>query len=108
DGETAVVCLVSKEYKRSSGVRYWFGFYPSQYDELQRAQRGLVALGCGSADTVLLIAIGDFASLVAEVHRTFLDKGTLRWHIDLSREQDRLVLRRRKGSLGIDLTPYLI
>ena len=108
DGETAIVCLVSREYKRPSGTRYWFSFYPSRYDELQQAKSGYVALGCGSPDSVLLIPLGDFEPLVAKMHRTDRDTAMSHWHIDLRREHDRLILQQLEGSQDIDLTPYLI
>lgn len=106
--DTAVLCLVPREYRFPSRVRYWFCLYPSQKDRLEEAERGCLALGCGSPDSVLLIPIEEFAPLLSETDRTFHGDGTFYWHVDLRREQGRLILVRRQGSQRVDLSRYLI
>ena len=106
--DIAVVCLVSKEYRSSSRVGYWFSLYPSQKDRLDEADKGYLALGCGSPDSVLLIPIEEFAPLSFEMHQTVLDEGRFYWHVQLQREQGHLILNRRQGSTHVDLSGYLI
>ena len=108
DGEIAVVCLISREYRSQSRVGYWFGLYPSQKDWLEEAEKGCLALGCGFSESVLLIPILEFIPLLSEMNQTVSDGGKPRWHVQLRRERDRLILHRRQGSTPVDLSGYLI
>ena len=106
--DIAVICLVSKEYRSSTRVGYWFGFRRLQRDRLEEAEKGYLALGCGSPDDVLLIPIEEFTRLSSEMNQTVrVDKNSY-WHVLLSWDQGRLILRRRQGSLRVDLSQYHI
>ena len=106
--DIAVVCLVSKEYRSSTRVRYWFSLYRSQKDLLDVAEKGYLALGCGSPDDVLLIPIEEFAHLLTEMSQTDRNNKNPYWHLVLYREQDRMILSRSQGSTYVDLSQYLI
>lgn len=104
----AVVCLISKEYGSASRVGYWFAFQLSQKTRLEEVEKGYLALGCGSSDSVLLIPIKNLTPLLSEMNQTApVDKKPY-WHVQLQLERDRLILRRRGGSTPIDLNRYLI
>src|SRR5687767_17044 len=105
DGKIALICAVSKEYSANDRRGYWFAFHPHQQEYLEAADSGFVALGCGSADTLLMIPFSDF--------RTWLDGMILTrredrfyCHISIAKENDRLVLHRRRGQERIDLSKY--
>lgn len=108
EGEIAVVCLVSREYRSSSRVGYWFGFRRLQRKRLEEAETGYLALGCGSPDDVLLIPIAEFSRFVSEMRQTVRVDPNSYWHVVLNRERGRFVLRRRQGSTPVDLSRYLI
>ncbi|NBO66496.1 MAG: hypothetical protein EBU88_16905, partial [Acidobacteria bacterium] len=47
DGETAVLCAVSREYSKARYEGYWFAFHPHQQEFLESAANSYVGLGCG-------------------------------------------------------------
>ncbi len=106
--DIAVVCLVSREYRSSSRVRYWFAFRRLQKERLEEAENGYLALGCGSPDDVLLVPIEDFAGFVSGMNQTASDDKNPYWHVVVHREEGQLVLRPRHGSTRINLSQYLI
>ena len=104
----AVVCLISREYTSVSRVGYWFGFYLQQKDRLEGAEKGYVALGCGSPDRVLLIPIDEFTPLTSRMNQTSRVDTNPYWHVHLHRREDGLILQPRRGSTPTDLKRYLI
>ncbi len=104
NGETALVCAVSKEHE---GNDYWFAFHPHQQDALEQAKEPYVAFGCGSPDTLLLIPFLDFREWLDGMNIT--RRGDrMYWHVSIYTEQGRLILHRRRGEERIDLTKYFL
>lgn len=86
---------------------YWFAFRPHQRDFLTTAPEACVAFGCGSPDAVLLIPFPEFGAWL-EGKGTTEREGHSYWHMVIYREEERLVLHRRKGKGRIDLSRYLL
>ena len=106
--DVAVICLVSKQHRSSTRVWYWFSFYRSQKDRLEEAEKGYLALGCGSPDDVVLIPIEDAARLSSDMNQTVGNDRNPYWHVLLYWEHDRPILHRRQGSTAVDLSLYMI
>jgi len=107
DKKTAVVCAVSRTYQRGGGYGYWFAFHPHQKEFLESAERGLVAFGCGSSNTLILIPIDEFATWLEGMNTTEKEN-RFYWHVHISRADDQFRLNRRKDVPEIDLTSYLL
>jgi hypothetical protein len=60
DDSVAVLCAVSREHHDRAAPNYWFAFHPHQREFLAGVPDGYVALGCGSAESVLLIPFAAF------------------------------------------------
>jgi hypothetical protein len=105
DGKTALFCAVSKKHiKRNHS--YWFSFHPHQQKHLESAEYGLISLGCGSANTILVIPYNDFSDWLDGMNIT--DNDRFYWHISVFKEGEKLILHRRKGKERIDLSKYLL
>jgi len=104
DGETVLVCAVSKEHKSSL---YWFAFHPYQQEALAKAAKSYVAFGCGSEKTIILIPLERFVLWLDSMWITE-QKDRFYWHVKIRREEDRFTLDLKKGYDAIDLTPYLL
>jgi hypothetical protein len=102
-----LICVVSKLYERNGQSHYWFAFHAHQKDYLGIAASSYVAFGCGSAETLLIIPLPDFASWLDQMHTT-RDETRFYWHVYIQRDGDNLFLHRRRGALRIDLNPYKI
>jgi len=105
DGNHIVVCLVSKVYSQV-GTHYWFGFTPKQKKMLD-GTKGYVALGCGSANNILLIPFSEFSKLLPEMSITERG-GSFYWHIILTENAGRYVFDLRGKNNKYDGTKYLI
>jgi hypothetical protein len=106
DDEMALTCLVSKEYHRGDHPSYWFGFHLHQKDFLEQAQRGFLALGCGSEKNVLLIPLGDLERWLEDLSTTERDGG-MYWHFRIHHYDGQWLLD-RKGKNRLDVTEYLL
>ncbi|MDQ1612756.1 MAG: hypothetical protein QOG00_2687 [Pyrinomonadaceae bacterium] len=107
DGNIALTCAVSKEYVRHGQQSYWFAFHPNQKEHLEVSKRALVAFGCGSEQTIILIPYVDFNSWLSSMNMTS-GKDRFYWHVSISREGEQLILHRRAGFERINLTGYLL
>lgn len=107
DGNVALTCAVSKEYDKNGQQSYWFAFHPHQKDHLEGTNQALVAFGCGSEQTVILIPYSDFSSWLSSMNMTSKED-RFYWHVIISREDEQLVLHRRAGFERINLTQYLL
>jgi len=108
DGSLAVVCAVSREHENNAGARsYWYAFHPHQKETLEKADERYVAYGCGSDKQILLIPYDKFIGWLDGMNVT---KGEDRfyWHVSIFKQDDRLMLHRRRGYERVDLTPYLL
>lgn len=107
DGDTAVVCAVSKAHGSELKLSYWFAFHPYQKEFLESANNSFLILGCGSANNMLVIPYSEVREWLDSLWTTEIaDK--MYWHIRLSSEGSSLFLNRRKGAGRIDLTRYLL
>lgn len=107
DGQTSLVCIVSREHQKGASSSYWFAFHPHQRERLQAAKEGYVGLGCGSEKRVLLIPFKSFESWLEGMNVTQLEN-RFYWHVSIFREGSKLVLHRKRGLEKIDLTKYLL
>lgn len=108
DETLALICLVSREYKGGRRTGYWFGFHPHQEDLLAEAQRGYIALGCGSEDAILLVPWDQFAPLLPKLNQTHKEDGSSWWHVRIHKHGDRYVLQTRADAKKVDLTDFLL
>jgi len=107
DGTLALICAVSKEYDNRGRLGYWFAFHPHQKEFLDSAQDAYIAFGCGSEDYILLIPFADFAPWLEGMNITQQEE-RFYWHVSILRENEKCVLRRKRGQPRVDLTPYLL
>ncbi|HEX8128074.1 MAG TPA: hypothetical protein VF527_03165 [Pyrinomonadaceae bacterium] len=107
DGNVALTCAVSKEYDRHGQQSYWFAFHPNQKEHLEITEQPLVAFGCGSEQTIVLIPYSVFSSWLDGMNMT-TSENRFYWHISISREGEQLILHRRAGFERINLTRYLL
>lgn len=107
DESLKVVCINSREYKKTKTSGYWFAFHPHQRDLLSEGPRSFLALGCGSPDTVLLIPGEQFLQWLDRLHITELDNRYY-WHIRVNQDKDGFLLRVKKGEDTVRLNQYLI
>ena len=66
-----------------------------------------MALGCGSADTIVMIPYPDFSTWLDGMNMT-RKEDRFYWHVSVMREDGGLILHRRRGQKRIDLLKYLI
>jgi hypothetical protein len=102
DKSVALNCAVSKEHPN-----YWFAFHPHQRAFLKQYEKAYVGFGCGASSRVLLIPYADFEPWLEGASMTILEDRSY-WHILIYREQEKYMLRRKKGAQPIELTRYLI
>jgi hypothetical protein len=107
DGEIALICAISKEHSKNGQQSYWFAFHPHQQDFLEAADRAFVSLGCGSAQAIVVILYSEFSAWLEGMNITSNEE-RFYWHISIFRENERLVLHRKRGQEKIDLSKYII
>ena len=106
DGKVRLMCAVSAEHNESGGIPYyWFAFHKTQLDFLQQAATSWICLGCGSAETTLLLPLCEIQDCL---ERMSLSKTEDRqyWHVVVQKRLGRVVLRLRGGVDGPDLTDF--
>ncbi len=99
---------VSKEYHETVYPNYWFAFHPHQKERIENSENAYVAFGCGSPETIVVIPFNKFNPLLDGMNQTFKENGKFYWHVQIFKETDRLILRRKKGLDNVDVTDYLI
>jgi hypothetical protein len=104
DGTCVVVCLISREY---NGNGYWWTFRSRHQQALQETATGYLALGCGSADQLLVIPFASWAKYLDSLNLVARD-GHPRWFIHIRREGKRFTLHRKGGLSDADVTQYLV
>ena len=82
---------------------YWFGFYEFQMEMIETAQRGYVALQCGTPDKLLLIPAADLLQWSGLMNQT-KTKTNVYLHVHISG----LTLVRKAGAPSIDLGRYML
>ena len=98
--------MISKDHGRT-GARYWFAFHPYQKENLENSKESFVALGCGSAKTILLIPLNDFKSCLNRLWTTEKD-GRFYWHINIGNSKNEFTLNTKKEFETINLDKYII
>jgi hypothetical protein len=107
DEQLAVICINSREYKKTKHSGFWFAFHPHQRDLLNNHKQTFVALGCGSADNILLIPGTIFVSWLDRFHTT--EKGDrFYWHIRVEKNKDGYLFRVKKGTDIVKANEYLL
>ncbi len=107
DEKTAVICLNSRKYAKSQRAGYWFGFHQHQKQTLEEHDSGFVALGCGSAESILVIPVKDFIGWLDDLNTT--ETGDrFYWHVHLSEMKGKYVLKRKGGKSPVDVSKYLL
>jgi hypothetical protein len=104
DQSVRVLCIVSKEYQRSGITRYWYAFHPSQQEFLNQGASSFIALGCGSADQIVLIPSGVFQKHLP-VMRTTKTGDRFYWHVEIFIKGEQFLLNKSTEE-GIDITQY--
>ena len=107
DEKLAVICINSREYKKAKGSGYWFAFHPHQRDLLKNHKQTFVALGCGSADSILLIPGVNFVSWLDRFHTT-QQADRFYWHIRVEKNRDGYLLKVKKGTDVVRVNEYLL
>ena len=103
-----VTCAVSKEYADPKGAGYWFAFHRHQLVKLQQAKTGYAAFGCGSPDWIALLPVSFLEFQLDGMNQTHTNEERSYWHIQIHREGERWVLRRRKGQDWPDITGKML
>jgi hypothetical protein len=104
DHSTRVVCIVSKEYLRNGLIRYWYAFHPSQKEFLSSSSSAFVALGCGSADAVMLVPATVFFDQLPSMRTTSSDD-RFYWHVEIFIKDGKYLLNKSTAD-GVDITSY--
>jgi hypothetical protein len=101
-----ILCIVSKEYKRSGVIRYWYAFHPAQKEFLDESNESYIAFGCGSADQIILIPARTFNAQLPRMRTTESDN-RFYWHVEIFKKNERFLLNTPTDE-GLDITSYLI
>ncbi len=107
EGDTSLICTVSREHRTSSGTGYWFVFHLHQRENLSKHQIAFVALGCGSAETVLLIPFIEFIQWLPGMNMTKNDEREY-WHVQIIKDSNNYLLLQKANIKRIDISSYLI
>lgn len=108
DGQNRMMCAVSAEHNETGGTPYfWFAFHKTQLDFLQQSEKAWISLGCGSAETTLLIGLPEISNNLALMSITKTEDRHY-WHIVIAKRMGRLVLHLLGGTDGPDLTDFNI
>lgn len=107
DADTGVICLASREHDRGSFPYYWFAYHKHQRDYLLSRTHSYLALGCGSADDVLIIPARDLEAWVPGMNKTATEDREY-WHLQIGSDgKGSWFLIRRAGQPRIDLNAYV-
>jgi hypothetical protein len=107
EGKVAVACLNYRQYSNANDLGYWFGFHRHQKETLETYASGNIAFGCGSADSILLIPVKDFAVWLKDLNTT-QGEDRFYWHVHLREVKKKFTLKLKGGKQSVDLTKYLI
>jgi hypothetical protein len=106
DQKTRVLCIISREYQRSGAIRYWYAFHPSQQKFLNEGVNSFVALGCGSAQHIVLFPSEEFQKHLPKM-RTTESRGRYYWHVEIFRQDGRYLLNKPTPE-GSDITAFIM
>ncbi len=108
DANVIVTCSVSKEYNDPKGSGYWFAFHPHQLEKLQQAGSAFASFGCGSPDQIALLPLDFLEGELEGMNQTERENGDRYWHIQISKEGDRWLLRKRKGEVWPEISDKML
>jgi hypothetical protein len=107
DDTTRALCVASREYSDGTHRGYWFAFRPHQKQQLEEADSGYAAFGCGSANRIVLLPITVFAEWLDGMNQTVKGDRSY-WHVQMNESDGHLGLLRKKGQPRVDLAPYTL
>lgn len=105
DKKTTVVCLTSKGRNTGGRREYWFGLRINHKEALGGGGNPYLALGCGSANKILLIPYFNFEKWLDDMSISGNTK-TSHWNINVIERQGDYTLRLKAGCPNVDLTKY--
>lgn len=106
DDRLAVLCVISRETKISTGHSYWFAFHPSQKETLETIENTMVCFGCGSENAILSIPFQEFKKWLDRFNITEIDT-RIYWHIHIENRQRKWIMKTKQKLQDIDVTEYL-
>jgi hypothetical protein len=106
NGDTGVLCAISKEHHRSNRVGYWFAFHPSQRFYTNTRRHGLHSVADLNAQSFSFRS-SDFLGWLPLLNRTDLEE-RFYWHVQIAKECEKFRLNTKRGHDDVDLTPYLL
>ncbi len=104
--DLAIICTVSREHHTTSGTGYWFVLHTHQKENLSHYPKSFIALGCGSADHLLLIPFSVFSDWLAGMNMTKNDEREY-WHVQVIKDAEKYLLLQKANMERIDVTGYL-
>lgn len=107
DGNTLFVLLNSREYDTDTKPNYWFALHPSQWERLKSTKDSFLALGCGSADRILLLPKAYIENILPKLGKTERNS-YMWWHIVIKNESNKLFLYQNRPNRPEDITKFLL
>jgi hypothetical protein len=104
--EVTVMCLVSREYQRKDSG-FWFAFHPHQKEILMKSEKGLLGLGCGSSDLIILFPINTFTPHLDKMNTTIKEDRTYH-HIHILKKDGDIFLKTKGDFEHIKITEFKI
>ena len=104
DKSIQVLSIVSKEYHLNGILRYWYAFRPSQQELLKSGKESYIALGCGSAEKIILMPYEDFEPHLSIMRTTETDE-RFYWHVEIFEKNDQFLLYKSTDE-GIQISNY--
>ena len=106
DKGVRLFCAVSAEHDENSETPYyWFGFPPAEQIVLEATNSPWICLGCGSADTTLLIP----ARLILDlIPRMSVSVDAVHSHLVVHLKRGKYLLMLLGGVEGLELNQYLL
>jgi hypothetical protein len=106
--ETAVTCVVSKEYPGTdNSTGYWFAFHPHQKERLLDFPRGYLGLGCGSPELIILFPIQSFIPHLDKMNTTIRSDRCYH-HIHIKNEGDDIYLLTKRDFDHVKVNEFKI
>lgn len=103
-----VACTISKRYRKSHSVPYWYAYHPNWDEFLRDGARSYLILGCMDRDLAFAIPRDIIKSHLDDLNTTESD-GAVYWHIhlqEISSNKISILLPKKRSQLPLD--PYLL
>lgn len=105
DGSIKVCCTTSRFHEREK--RFWFAFHPHHHEYLADAKNAFVAYGCGDANTLFLIPLGEFYPWLKHFVKT-TTPDRYYWHIKIKQTENRFFITTRPGDKDFEITKFKV